>query len=422
MLKKTILSLIGVSLTASLLIAQDQIRFIPRTEDPTMEAIRERNKALTAKEDSITAVMKAENEAEKAAEQKSKPKMRVNTDKLKRPDSPADFRQLDHFPPVPQYRTGTCWSFSATSLLESELMRLHNKKIKLSEMHTVYYEYLAKAEGFIDSRGHSFLGEGSQMRGALRMIKQYGAVPVEAYPGNRWDPEHNHSFLFDELYDYLHFCKAHNRWDKEVILPAIRAILNKYLGEPPTLFVWEGKEYTPKSFLDDVLQMNTDDYVDVISTMSFPFYEFGKFDVPDNWWHDSAYFNVPLDEWYGTLQKAVQAGYSAGIGGDVSEPGFYGEEDIAFIPEFDIPQKFITQDAREYRIYNESTTDDHGIHIVGYTKHKGMDWYLIKDSSRGARYGKFEGYMFYREDYIRLKMLGYTIHKDAVKELLKKAK
>ncbi|HDR05194.1 MAG TPA: peptidase C1 [Candidatus Marinimicrobia bacterium] len=421
-MKKNILLIMALSLSPTLLLAQDKIRFIPRTEDLKMEAIRERNKTLTAKEDSLSTAMEKAIAAKKEAEQKSKPRMRVDTEKLKRPEKPEDFKQIKHFAPVSQYNTGTCWSFSATSLIESDIMRLTGKEIKLSEMHTVYYEYLAKAEGFIDSRGDSFLGEGSQMRGALRMIKKHGIVPEETYPGNRWDPDHNHELLFDEINDYLHFCKEKNRWDKTVILPAIEAILQKYLGKPPVQFNWEGKEYTPHTFRDEFLKINPDDYVDLISTMSFPFYQFGKFDVPDNWWHDSAYYNVPLEEWYTALQKAVQAGYSAGIGGDVSEPGFYGEEDIAIIPDFDIPYKNINQDAREYRIYNESTSDDHGIHIVGYTKHKGMDWYLIKDSSRGARYGNFEGYMFYREDYIKLKMLGYTIHKDAVKELLKKQK
>ena len=96
--------------------------------------------------------------------------------------------------------------------------------------------------------------------------------------------------------------------------------------------------------------------------------------------------------------------------------------DIAFIPSFDIPQKHINQDSREFRIYNRTTGDDHGIHLVGYTKYKGKDWYLIKDSARSARYGKFNGYFFFRDDFIRLKMLSFTIHKDMVKDIISKVK
>ncbi|PIY02588.1 MAG: peptidase C1, partial [Bacteroidetes bacterium CG_4_10_14_3_um_filter_31_20] len=32
------------------------------------------------------------------------------------------------------------------------------------------------------------------------------------------------------------------------------------------------------------------------------------------------------------------------------------------------------------------------------------------------------GYYFFREDFVKLKMMNFTVHKDAVKELLKKFK
>jgi hypothetical protein len=51
---------------------------------------------------------------------------------------------------------------------------------------------------------------------------------------------------------------------------------------------------------------------------------------------------------------------------------------MAFIPDFDIPNQFINQDSREFRIYNKTTTDDHGLHVVGYTKVDDHDWYLIR--------------------------------------------
>ncbi len=36
-----------------------------------------------------------------------------------------------------------------------------------------------------------------------------------------------------------------------------------------------------------------------------------------------------------------------------------------------------------------------------------------------AQHGKFKGYYFYREDYIKLKMLTYIVHKDAVRAVVK---
>jgi bleomycin hydrolase len=175
---------------------------------------------------------------------------------------------------------------------------------------------------------------------------------------------------------------------------------------------------TPLEFLHDVLKVDSSDYIQVMSTLSEPFYKAAKFDVPDNWRPTSSYYNLPLDEFYGRIVKAAKKGYTVCIGGDVSEPGYNGFEDAAIIPDFDIPQDYINQDSREFRIFNKTTTDDHGVHLLAYMKKGGHDWFLIKDSARSSRHGKFHGYYFYRGDYIKMKMLTYTVHKDIMKDLM----
>ena len=129
------------------------------------------------------------------------------------------------------------------------------------------------------------------------------------------------------------------------------------------------------------------------------------------------------------LNKAISKGYSVSIGGDVSEPGLLAGKDepqVAIIPDFDIPSKYINDDAREFRFYNKTTTDDHGMHLVGSLKQDGHTWYLIKDSSSGSRNNNPKspefGYYFFKDDYVKLKMMGFTVHKNAVKYLLKKFK
>ena len=87
------------------------------------------------------------------------------------------------------------------------------------------------------------------------------------------------------------------------------------------------------------------------------------------------------------------------------------------MPSFDIPAEYINQNSREFRIANKTTADDHGIHIVGFFEKDGKDWYLIKDSGSGSRNGNNKGYYFYHEDYVKLKMLGFMVHKDMVKNL-----
>jgi len=111
------------------------------------------------------------------------------------------------------------------------------------------------------------------------------------------------------------------------------------------------------------------------------------------------------------------------IGGDVSDAGYDSRRKAGIIPTFDIPSEYIDEYSRQFRFDNKTTGDDHGIHLVGYTLKNGKDWYLIKDSGAGARNIEPFGFYFYNEDYIKLKMLGITIHKDAVeKNILTKFK
>jgi len=326
-----------------------------------------------------------------------------------------------HFNPVRQDTTGTCWSYSTVSFLESEIFRLYNKKIKLSEMFIAYWEYVEKARRYIREKGDSKFEQGSESELALERIKQYGLVPLEAYTGLiNGQIKHNHDPMHREMYDYLKFLKKNNYWDEEVALTTIKSIMNKYIGKPPLEFEYKKTKYTPFSFRDDVCKINPDDYVGFLSTLKFDFYTKCEFEVPDNWPHSEDYYNIPLDVFYSAIKNAISNGYSMVIGGDVSESGKYGWEDIAVVVPWDLPQDAITQSSREFRIFNKTTRDDHGIHLVGSVSQGEHDWYLIKDSGSSSHYGAFSGYYLFRDDFINLKMLGFTIHKDAVKDILSK--
>jgi len=402
--------------------APDKATYVEHKEDPVIKELEERDKKVKAEAEALTKKIEDEQEALTKKEAESRQDLRFDMKGVARPAGPAAFKvQGWHFPPVPQYLTGTCWSFSTVSYYESEVKRLSGQEIKLSEMWTVYYEYLDKAKSYIATRGNSVFDEGSEAEAVPRVWKTYGVVPEEAYAGVRSkDGRHDHDSMIKEMKAYFAYCKANNFWEEDQILAAIKGIMNKTMGQPPSEVKWEGRAYTPQAFLKDVCKLHMDDYVCFISTTSQPFWTQGELKVEDNWWHDKEYYNVPLDVWYDTLLNAVKAGSTAAIGGDVSEPGYNGYEKIAVVPTFDIPQPFINQDAREFRIDNGTTTDDHGVHLVGWTDLGGVDWFLIKDSARAARKAPPEGYLYYRGDYVRLKMLSYTLHKSFVKDLLAK--
>jgi bleomycin hydrolase len=164
--------------------------------------------------------------------------------------------------------------------------------------------------------------------------------------------------------------------------------------------------------------LNPDDYVDIMSLKEKPYFHQVEYEVTDNWWHDSSYYNVPLDLFMSSIKTAIKNGYSMCIGGDVSEAGHDGWHNAAIIPSFDIPSEYINDDAREFRFDNTTTQDDHGIHLVGYKNQNGRTWFLIKDSGAGSRNGNAKGFYFFNEDYVKLKIMDFMVHKDAVKELL----
>lgn len=341
--------------------------------------------------------------------------------KVAKPASVELFAPLFHLPPLSQGRTGTCWAFAGTSFLESELKRLGRGEVKLSEMHTVYYEYVEKARRFVREKGDSHFAQGSELNAVVERMKQYGAVPAEAYTGRKEGREqHDHGKLEQEMSDYLRFVKQHELWDEEQVIAHIKMTLNRHLGEPPTTITVGKKRMSPKEYLERELRLPLEAYVSVMSTKSEPFYTKAEYKVPDNWWHCKDYYNVPLDEFYQALKTALQRGYTAALAADTSEPGKSGEDDVAIVPTFDVPPGFINQDSREFRIYNGTTTDDHAIHAVGYQRIGDHDWFLIKDSGSSAFRGEHKGYFFYRGDYVRLKVLVFMVHKDAIPELMAK--
>ncbi len=340
---------------------------------------------------------------------------------LHKPSSTEVFQTPFHFPPLNQDTTNACWSFSTLSFLETEMARTGLKPVKLSMMYAVYFSFMEKARHFVQTKGESRFAGGDLFSGVLETIKQYGIVPYEVYSGNvRTCKTFNHRELEKELSRFTKKIKTLKLWDEELVLAKVKKILNAHLGLPPEQFIYKGKNYTPKSFAQKDVRLPWDNYLTITSFQYAPFYTFIKLNVPDNWAQRKTFFNVPLDVFYKNLKQAVQNGYSVAFDSDTGEPGRIGREDAVFVPEYDIPGKYINQQARELRFKNGSTTDDHLMHILAYKEINGNDWFLVKDSWRTAWDGSAKGYYYFHGDYLKLKALAYLIHKDAIPEIAKR--
>jgi bleomycin hydrolase len=336
-----------------------------------------------------------------------------------------DYKRFWTNPPVSQGNTNTCWCFSTTSYVEAEVKRLYNKEVRLSEMYTVYCEYIEKTRRFVHEHGESAFAEGSESNAVTRMYAKYGTMPLSVFSGLMDGRKyHTHEAMFNEMETFLKSVKTTRTWNEDWVIATIKEIMNHYIGTPPATFTVDGKEYTPMSYMKEYLKFNPSDYVEILSYKQEPYWQKVEYKVADNWWHSAEYYNVPLDVFMNAVKQGIRNGYTLCIGGDVSEAGFSRSTQAAMIPDFDIPSQYINDDARQFRFSNETTTDDHGIHLVGFCQRNGKDWYLIKDSGSGSRNNDPNapefGYYFFHEDYVKLKMMDFTVHKDAVKDILGK--
>ncbi len=349
-----------------------------------------------------------------------------------------------------QYRSGTCWSYSSLSFLEAELLRIGKGEYDLSEMFIVWNTYKDKAEKYVRFHGNINFGGGGAFHDVLYVLDTYGMVPEEVYSSNVIDEKGPvHGELDGVAKAYVdQIIKNKNRKLNPVWLQGFEGILNAYLGTYPDTFVYNGTEYTPKSFAQE-LGLNSKDYVEIGSYMHHPYYEEFILEVPDNWMMDRIY-NVQLDEMMEVIDNSIENGYTVAWGADVSEKGFSWKKGVAIVPDeeltdltgtekekwekltpkerkaslykFDGPvkEKVITPELRQEGFDAYETTDDHGMLITGIAKDQdGNKYYKIKNSW-GTESHIYDGYFYASEAFVRLKTIDIMIHKDVVPRSLQK--
>jgi bleomycin hydrolase len=351
-------------------------------------------------------------------------------------------KNLEATPVQSQGRTGTCWTFSALSFLESELLRMGKGEHELSEMWIARNAYHDKAINYVRMHGNFNFSAGGAFHDIPYVIKKYGIVPLSAYQGlNYGSKSHNHAEM-DKLLKVMVDVvvkSPQNRVLTPVWLDAIDGVLDAYLGAKPDSFEVDGKTYNGKSYAKE-LGMDMNDYVVLGSFTHHPFYEQFVLAVPDNWAFGQVY-NLPLDEMMEVAEYAINKGYSWAWASDVSEKGFSFRDGLAIVPEDEttirkkgrdnsffsdagaekisdafaqpVPEKKITQEIRQTAYDNYQTTDDHGMHITGLVKDQnGTKYYRVKNSWGTGNF--CDGYFYASEAYVRYKTMNIMLHKDAL--------
>ncbi|CAL1517360.1 C1 family peptidase [Chitinophaga sp. MM2321] len=329
-----------------------------------------------------------------------------------------------------QGRTGTCWSFSTTSLVESECLRKGMPAIDLSEMFTVRNIYMEKAKNYIRRQGSARFDEGGLGHDVIRSMARYGIVPESAYSGLKAQAQlHNHSVMVGVLKNYLDSILKIKAPIPENWAIQFSAILDEYMGKAPTDFEYNGKTYTPLTFAKEVVKFDANDYVSLTSFTHHPFYQPFIVEVPDNF-SNGAYYNLPLDELTQVTKAALKKGYTILWDTDVSNNGWAASKGYAVLPPADnafekdsinpdMTEGNYSQDTRQ-RLYEELVTeDDHLMHITGIEKTpQGKTFFIVKNSW-GLKSSPFEGYVHVSEPYFAINTVTVIVPKSALDKSLR---
>lgn len=326
-----------------------------------------------------------------------------------------------------QASSGTCWSYSTNSFLESEMIRRGKTPVEISQLFSARKVYEEKAETYVRMHGGLEWGDGGECHDVINMYARYGCMPRSVYTGLHYGTSKN---KFGEMQAVLKGMlqavvsnpngKLTPSWKK-----AFNAVLDAYLGAVPETFEFEGKTYTPKSFAKERVGINPSEYVELSSFTTAPYYEKTMLMVPDNWAFQKVY-NVKMHDLTDIIDHALKHGYTVAWAADVSEKYFSWKNGVAFVPEkewedmddsekktiFNGPstERKITQQTRQEAFDNYETTDDHGMHIVGLAKdQKGNEYYIVKNSWGDKN--DYKGYIYVSKAYVQYKTTGILLNK-----------
>ncbi len=345
-----------------------------------------------------------------------------------------------------QYRSGTCWCYSAISFVESEILRMKGDSLDLSEMFVVGKSYHDRAIKYVRLDGYLNFAAGSSFGDVLHVIEDYGMVPQDVMSGFNYGTDKPEQAELDAaLKGYVSaIAKNPNKKLTTAWINGLDGILTAYFGEYPETFEVNGTTYTPESYRD-YTGFKTSDYVNLTSFTHHPFYRPFIIEVCDNWRWDSAY-NLPIDEMMEVMYNAIEKGYTIAWGSDVSEKGFTrdglavmpiekekasagsdqehwvgkAKEDGTKEPAVSLPEEMtVTQEMRQDAYDRKTTTDDHGMHIFGLAKDQnGTNYFMVKNS--WGETGKYKGVWYASDAFVRYKTLNIVVHKDALPKDIKK--
>ena len=350
-----------------------------------------------------------------------------------------------------QNRSGTCWDYSTLSYFEAEILKANGRTYDLCESFVANKTYMDRATQVVRLHGDCQFSQGGSAYDVLYVLKNYGICPEDAmpFPGSLYGDSLNNFNEFFSLMEPYVDAIAKNKASKISTQwrPGLQGILDAYLGACPEKFTYNGKEYTPMTFVNS-LGINLNDYVSITSFSHRPFYTQFAVEVQDNW-RNPLSWNLPMEDMMRIIDNAIEKGYTVAWGGDVSEDGFtrkgqayaidskkaqsFAGSDMARWLRLSrtektslldslgcrVPEITPTQERRQERYDNWELTDDHGMLIFGLAKDQyGKEYYMVKNS--WGETGDYKGVWYMTKAFIADNTMDYMVNVNAIPKDIRK--
>ncbi len=354
-----------------------------------------------------------------------------------------------------QKSTGRCWLFTGLNVFRAKVIDENNmEEFSFSHNFNFFYDQLEKAnlflEAIISTAGKPTddkkvewlfkhpINDGGQWTGVADIVSKYGLIPADVFPesfnseNTRWMSRFMRRKLKEDglILREMYTNGANEkklRESKNTILNDIYRILAISLGEPPTEFEWrykdkdgnlsELKTYTPKSFYDEFVNIDLNDY---IMFMNDPSREFDKvYEIEldrhivegQNW----KYLNLESDKIKQFAIASIQGNeamyFSCDVGKQLDkERGYLDvnnyDYDALFSIEFGMDKK--------QRIQTFESGSTHGMALVAVDlqNDKPVKWLL--ENSWGD--SGFEGHLIMTDEWFDEYMFRIVIHKRYIVE------
>jgi bleomycin hydrolase len=353
-----------------------------------------------------------------------------------------------------QKSSGRCWMFAGFNVIRPQVIKKYNlKSFEFSENYLLFWDKMEKynkflqlmidfAERPLDDRELAiviewFAGDGGWWTYFTDLMQKYGLVPIEVMPET-----HNSSStgMMNSLIglktkqfgvELRNMVRDGSSEDevmarKEEMLAVIYRMLVINLGQPPTEFTWRYEvddstgitthptTFTPKSFYEEVIDVDLNDYVALFNYPGKDYYENYSLRMSRNMYDRPNFtvLNIPIDTMRVYAQASVLDSTPVWFACDVGKEN-YGKDGIMALDiynyesiygvEFDLPKADLIQ--------MQLITPNHAMAFMGVDTANGeVEKWLVENSWGDERGDKGKWYMY--NDWFDRYMFGVIVHKD----------